>query len=336
MILECKPCLSVDVLSAIAAGKRCRRSIPAIRKTVLEACSHITRPVDPWTLSTLLSGHLAVPEIERLSLRELTACIPGWMRDCEPLAASAEQVEQALKTLESNGFEDLYRAYCLPVLEEWAERLTASIHNLQLGVLREDLMQLSSCKSHDSLCIYVSYFAYPNRFLLSDKLLVASCRMGGRMEPGPLVETLIHEMLHGTIPQQPLFAYEALCASDPFLHETREQLSACRAGLVEEEFVVGLSQYICAANGLITDSQALEDISSGCGYTMPLAAILFDALRRYGELPEDLESWLLRLLSELAGSGVRDSVESVSPGYARGFERVNRRMEPPVVRSFLL
>ena len=156
------------------------------------------------------------------------------------------------------------------------------------------------------------------------------------MDPAPLLTRLVHELLHGTVSPAVMSSYEQLCREDPFLSKTRALLSERMAGLMEEEIVTGLSEYIAVCFGLRKRDASLRLMGSACGYAMPVSVVLFDALCRCGQLPSNMEAWLLRFLETLRRDGVRAGADSVPPGYSRCFDRCSRREPNFQLRGQLL
>ena len=156
------------------------------------------------------------------------------------------------------------------------------------------------------------------------------------MDPAPLLTRLVHELLHGTVSPAVMSSYEQLCREDPFLSKTRALLSERMAGLMEEEIVTGLSEYIAVCFGLRKRDASLRLMGSACGYAMPVSVVLFDALCRCGQLPSNMEAWLLRFLETLRRDGVRAGADSVPPGYSRCFDRCSRREPNFQLRGLLL
>ena len=336
MRLVCRISPAVDLLIGLALGRRCRKSIPAVWKELASLTDGSAIPPDPWALTSILACRLNVHEIDAMTFPELVRCFPEWMTESEFFARYTDEARELLRSLESSGFVRLYEEKCVPVLSEWNERLTESVEGCRLDELNQAVSKLCPEKSGEALRIYTSYFSYPSTFMMSDRALVSSCRMGGRMLPGPLLARLIHELIHGTIQPQVMAVYDDLCRDDFFLSQTRAVLSDRMAGLREEELVTGLSEFIAVRYGLRRQDEALRQLGSASEYSMPVAVALFGQLLRCGELPENPENWLVRFLSQLRETGVRAAAESVSPGYGKCFERCSRREPSFPVKGLLL
>ncbi len=336
MVVECRPCFAVDVLCALAHGKRCRGSIQSLKKTVSSICRPLRICPSDWSLCVVLAQHMLPDEMERMDLTDLLLLYIDWMEDSELISASRTDVAAALDGLREMDFGWQYRRLCLPVVDEWCERLNAQLSEKELNTMEQAVCSVRGETALDALRVYVSYFSYPNTFNLSDSLTVTSCRMGEQVRLERLLPRMIHELLHGQFGDTLLERYARLCGQDAFLMRTRQYQTDRYGSLAEEEFVSALSLFIADQSELVPPAEAYRRLSQGAGYSMPVAVLLYHALREGGVLPDNLDKWLYDCLDQIAGEeDLEAAVDEIIPGYTRNFEKLWKHEQPLRFRAAL-
>lgn len=336
MVIECRPCFAVDVLCALAHGKRCRGSIQSLKKTVSSICRPLRICPSDWSLSVVLAQHMRPDEMERMDLTDLLLLYIDWMEDSELISASRTDVAAALDAMREMDFEWQYRRLCLPVVDEWCERLNARLSEKDFHTLEQAVCAVRGEPALEALRVYMSYFSYPNTFNLSEALTVTSCRMGEQVRLERLLPRMLHELLHGQFSQTLLERYTRLCGQDPFLMRTRQVQTTRYGSLAEEEFVSALTLFLADQSELVPPAEAYRRLSQGTGYSMPVAVLLYHALQEHGSLPELLDKWLYDCLDQIAGEeSLEATVDEIVPGYTKNFEKLWKHEQPVRFRAAL-
>jgi hypothetical protein len=89
----------------------------------------------------------------------------------------------------------------------------------------------------------------------------------------------------------------------------------------EEEFVVALEHFVSTRNGVRTESAAYRSISGWYEGTMPIGMIVFDELIKHGDIPDDINAWIIGLFENgiIKAGEIEVSAKSISSDFAERF-----------------
>ncbi len=149
------------------------------------------------------------------------------------------------------------------------------------------------------------------------------CNIEGNYDEGSLLRLLAHELSHRFSSDASKKAYADAARRDKFFNRTRWFLSYPYGSPGdEEEFVQAIDRTIMVRHGVETYDDVIEGFKDYYCCSVPIAIILFNELRKLGELPDDINDWICALFSDgtIRIGEIERQVDSIIQGYSKRFD----------------
>lgn len=321
-----KPCLAFDAMAAITMHTwgSSFRDVDGLIVKNFEGVQSVD--FSDFYFQCLLENY-SFKEVEDMDVKALAAALPDCLRtndwiDSEKLALVKEQFIKGFEILESMNFTGLWEERCLPSLEELCEKAYTEVNNDgTTAAVLSDIQKLKPGTQMSNVTVYISYFAaYAGGFQLSETSYFTANQ--GYISVTSILRLCSHELMHRFSSEKLQEIYKQTCETDEFLQKTYYVLRVKKgAGNYEEEFVVALENFISLRNDLVTEETARRGISSHYEGCMPVAVIVFDELVKLGELPDDVNAWIIGLFENgtIKAGEIESKVESIDPGFTERF-----------------
>lgn len=321
-----KPCFAFDAIRAISEHHYGTKRGSEIDAIIQDAFTDMEQhPSDLYY--RLFAENYTFEEIENMDLNTVAEVYPDCLKvtswiDSEQLVSVREMFVSGFKILKEIDFNSLWEEHCLPLLTTQCEAgTTAANEDIRTARIMSDVRVLKPDAELESFTVYLTYFHDGASFQLTDASYLTSYE-SERINIGEFLWLATHELIHGVSNAALLETYKQAYQTDDFLKKTKYILYTknSRPG-DEEEFVVALEHFVSVRNDVRTESEAYSSISSWYGGCMPVAVIVFDELMKLGELPEDVNAWLIGLFENgtIKTGEIESKVESISPGFVERF-----------------
>jgi len=275
-------------------------------------------------------------EIEKMDLGTVAKVFPDCLHtdeviDADTLASSKDAFIKGFQVLIDMDFTSLWEENCLPLLTKQCEDYnTLLAADPAAANIIADIRKIKNGINLGGSNVYLSYFLQANSaFHLACPLSPDNCFLtrlsNGSIGPSNIASFLqlfAHEMTHDFSTDGLQELYKNACETDEFLKKTKYVLfEKYNSESYEEEFVVALAHYISVKEGLITEDAGYDAVAYTYGGCEPIALIVFDALIKYGDIPDDTNAWLSGLFENgtIKAGEIESKVDSISDGFVQRF-----------------
>jgi len=269
----------------------------------------------------LLSAHFSFEEIEKLDLVGFNKVFP----ECLKGENYDKLYLDCLKILNNMDFTALWDKHIMPFLQEQCAAYNALFKDAKTTSVFSDVQRIKPNEEIGDVTIYLTYFSFPISFRLSDRCYLTSHAGTNGINANDILSTFAHELIHGFSNEALRGKYLQAIENDMFLAKTKDVLFyKVGSPSAEEEFVVALEYFISYKNGLFTKDELYGHIFNHYNHCMPLAVIVFDELVKYGKIPADVNTWILKLFEDgvIRNGGIEGRVNQILPGYSNKFKEV--------------
>lgn len=340
--IVCTPCLAFEALGTLIFSQHYPDSIPNAKEYVSKNLTGLKNINPSNSYFDLLTSHHSLKEIEKLDVDKLCELYTEYVHFSGYSDGCKSDILHGIDIIKSSSFTDIYKKHILPVLEKGCQSFINSLDHEKITGILSDVLKVHQKDHIDCIRVYMTHFSQGISFLLTENSYLTYCEKSGSFNTGFLMRLLAHELSHRFSNGKARTVYAGVTKTDKFFHRTNWFLSNYIGSPGdEEEFVQAIDRIILVRNGLATYDSVIEDFKTNYKCAVPIAVILFNALYKLDNLPEDMNEWIFKVFTDgtINVFDIKSQVNSIIPGYSDSFDKYweeAKTNKPEYINKYLL